>query len=164
LDLANPQTREKIAEVLAKCVELANRDDELVLTVSPAGVREQLESNRKQQMKNLRDREPEVAGDEGAQGDNAPGTTSRSLLEAFEVRHAASTVVAHAVGGFSGGYDRDEEQQVEQKEEDTRKMTAEDEEQHSENDETGTANPSRAPIFHEQRREAAATRVRLTLA
>lgn len=113
--------------MLAACVTLASREDEFVLVVCPLAVRAHLEKQRKeqqkqqhQQLKALRDRtEPEVTGSEpggGGSGD-APrqATDAGKRAATFEVQPAITSVQARAVGGFNGGYDRNEDVLFEQR-------------------------------------------------
>jgi len=111
LDLGNPATREKLANVLAECVVLATREDEYVLIVSPSMVRahvgKQIKEERAKQ-KAVRDRslEPEVTGGE-RNGDVKVGGGRTTY--ALEIQPAVTSIQARAVGGFNGGYDRAED-------------------------------------------------------
>jgi len=91
LDLANPATQGKIAGVLAECVDLSERDDEIVLTVSPSAV------------SNHMDR---------VHGDQKGSLDAGRKRESLEVRAVRSHVHTLAVAGLT---DDRAEQLVEQK-------------------------------------------------
>lgn len=91
LDLAKPSIRERIAEVLVNCVELAEQDHELVLLISPAEVRQRVKAMGSQLQRDGTSTElvPLPAPDSGS--------PRASHLEPFEAQPAMSRVQTTAV-------------------------------------------------------------------
>ncbi|CAK0804409.1 unnamed protein product [Prorocentrum cordatum] len=119
-DLANPVTRERLAQTLVRSLELCERESELVLVVSPAAVREHKEKEKvehKQQALMDREKNPEVSGRESREDYASPlplAAGRASPLQAFDARPAITSTIARAVGGFTGDYDRGEDVMVEE--------------------------------------------------
>eukprot|EP00746_Dinoflagellata_sp_MGD_P161943 gnl/MRDRNA2_/MRDRNA2_89295_c0_seq1.p1 gnl/MRDRNA2_/MRDRNA2_89295_c0~~gnl/MRDRNA2_/MRDRNA2_89295_c0_seq1.p1 ORF type:complete len:1661 (-),score=392.23 gnl/MRDRNA2_/MRDRNA2_89295_c0_seq1:298-5280(-) len=110
LDLANPATQARLANILVNCVELAEREHELSLVIAPKAVRDHLQAEKK---KAIRDAEPEQTGDEPADGDAGVQTRDLDLgsvtpKDAIEVRPAISRITARSVGGFTDARDSDQ--------------------------------------------------------
>lgn len=112
MDLANPASRQLIAEALVDAVELADNHEELMLIMPPEKVRELFRKSRDQAALAL-------AGGGSTSALTSEGSAkkrSTAQVEQFEVIPAITRNQVSAVGGFTGGNgDRDRLHQVEQR-------------------------------------------------